>query len=112
MNMSSVIANDGILKSPNLIYGFADENGEVSPADYAGRDVRVLSKSTARKIHEYMCETANSGTGVLASPILYGAGVKTSSAQTGIVKDGKNVLHTWVPVSFRQTIRSILSAYW
>ena len=96
MNMSSVIANDGILKSPNLIYGFADENGEVSPADYAGRDVRVLSKSTAGKIHEYMCETANSGTGVLASPILYGAGVKTSSAQTGIVKDGKNVLHTWV----------------
>ena len=96
MNMASIIANDGVLISPRLIHGFADENGEVEPADSMGRDVRVLSRSTARKIREYMCETTKSGTGVLASPILYGAGVKTSSAQTGIVKDGKNILHTWV----------------
>ena len=59
MNMASIIANDGVLKSPRLIHGFADENGEVEPADSMGRDVRVLSRSTARKIREYMCETTN-----------------------------------------------------
>ena len=36
------------------------------------------------------------GTGVNAAPVAYGAGAKTSTAETGIYSDGVQVYHTWV----------------
>lgn len=97
MNMASVIANGGVLNTPILIDGFVSQDGQRQVIE-SSEGTRIISQNTADIIREMMIYStvSVSGTGVKARPVQYGAGVKTSSAQTGIIKDGNNVLHTWV----------------
>lgn len=48
------------------------------------------------RIREMMVVSTLSGSGTPAVSSVYHSAVKTSSAETGIYEDGKQVLHTWV----------------
>ena len=43
-----------------------------------------------------MAASTQGGSGTPAAASVYHSAVKTSSAETGIVEDGKPILHTWV----------------
>lgn len=103
MNMSSVIANDGILKSPNLIYGFADENGEVSPADYAGRDVRVCQSPQPGKSMNICVKLPIPALAFSLAHPLWRRRQNLQRADRHCERRKECSAHMGSPVSFRQT---------
>ncbi len=94
-NMTNIIASGGIYYEPKLIIGFTSDGKSLS-SSHRTVSRRVLSKQTAEEICDLMEYTVLYGTGVNAAPVAYGAGAKTSTAETGIYKNGTQVYHTWV----------------
>lgn len=93
--MTNVIANKGYYITPKVVLGTTD-NGENINSMVKPIKQQIISVSTADKIKKLMINTTEQGTGVLAMPCLYGAGTKTSTAETGIYENGKEIYHTWV----------------
>jgi penicillin-binding protein 2 len=92
----SVVAGDGTLKTPYLVKGFLDEKGVITSYDKTLISNQVITSQTANRIKGLMISTALNGTGLRANPDRGGAGVKTATAQTGIKKDGKDVIQAWI----------------
>ncbi len=84
LQIASTVANKGIRPSLSII------------KDEKTQEVSVLSPDTAGQLAQWMAMATRYGTGVKASTVHYSAAVKTSSAETGIYQNGKQVLHTWV----------------
>ncbi|MCH5316356.1 MAG: penicillin-binding protein 2 [Eubacterium sp.] len=89
----ATIANGGKYISPNVLFGEANGYGEVTrfPAHAAKR---IISEKTAETLQEYMRYVVTNGTGSAAEYDNNSAG-KTSTAQSGIFVDGKEILNTW-----------------
>lgn len=92
----SVVAYDGSLRTPYLVKGICDENMTVSDINLSKNPVQVISQNTAQKIRELMIYTATNGTGFRANPDRGGAGIKTATAQTGIMKNGQLITQGWI----------------
>lgn len=95
-NMASVIANGGILNNVTLIKAIVNDQGERIRNISIPTWSRVISKETASALQGMMLLTVQSGTGKWADIGGHGGSAgKTGSAETGWVKDNRNILHAW-----------------
>lgn len=89
----ATIANGGNYIPPNVLLGEMNDNGDVS--DYSRNASRkIISEKSAQTLCEYMRYVVTNGTGSAAEYENNSAG-KTSTAQSGIYIDGREVLNTW-----------------
>ena len=91
--MTSVIANGGLMPQPTAYKGLylnkKIKEGEEGVAE------RIISEEYADLLLEYCIETVETGTATAAKPGIGKAGGKTSSAETGIISDGKEQLNVY-----------------
>lgn len=91
----SAIASGGYYREPVLIEGLVDDSGSLYDVSEQQAPAKILSDSAAGILKEYMINTVESGTGTAAKPESGGAGGKTATAETGWIKDGREVYQTW-----------------
>lgn len=92
--MVSAIANGGMLPTARLVKGIYAPGG--MQTDYPGAvPDRVISQQIADTVKGFMIKTVNQGTGMPAKPVYGGAGGKTSTAETGWIKNGKAINQAW-----------------
>ncbi len=95
-NMTSVIANGGILNQVSLVKGIVNDKGECIRNISLPKWNRIISKETAAALQGMMLLTVQSGTGKWADIKGHGGSAgKTGSAETGWVKENRNILHAW-----------------
>ncbi len=95
-NMTAVIANGGLLNRVSLIESIVNNKGDRIRNFRTPSWERVISKETAASLQGMMLLTVQSGTGGLANIKGHGGSAgKTGSAETGWVKDNRNILHAW-----------------
>lgn len=89
------IANGGNSVVPRLIIGTTPDGAAITDVTKTYSSNRILSEKTAQTVKDLMIGVIENGSGRTAKPIRGGAGGKTSSAQTGIMKDGVEEVHAW-----------------
>ena len=95
LTLYSAIAGDGGYYTPSLIKGFVKDNKLVEETPKTEK-INLMSKNTAEILRESLRGVLDeNGTGAIAKPKTVSAAGKTSTAETGIVKDGKRVVNTW-----------------
>ncbi len=95
-NMTSVIANGGILNKVSLVKGIVNDKGELIRNTSLPSWTRIISKETAAALQGMMLLTVQSGTGKWADIKGHGGSAgKTGSAETGWIKDNRSILHAW-----------------
>ena len=87
------LSGSGIYTEPLLVSATVDNNDSVQNLPY-NTSKRVLSEETCKTLCEYMRYVVTNGTGSAAD---YNdlSGGKTSTAQSGIYINGREVLNTW-----------------
>jgi penicillin-binding protein 2 len=93
--MMSAVVNDGKLPTSRLVKGVVDENKHFISQNNTAVPQRVFSSNTAQQIQQFLIQTVDVGTGTPAKPTVGGAGGKTSTAQSGWLKDGKIINEAW-----------------
>ena len=89
----ATIANGGDYIPPNVLIGELSDSG--NRTDFSRNAPRkVISEKTAKTLREFMRYVVTNGTGAPAEYENNSAG-KTSTAQSGIYIDGKEILNTW-----------------
>lgn len=91
--MTAAIANDGVMNTPALIKGIADESGSIKYSPVTAGE-RVISCTAARTLKEFMVQTVRAENS-MSKPNRTTAGGKTSTAQTGNFEDGKEIMNCW-----------------
>ncbi len=92
--MTAAIANGGTLLPINAYKGlYLNEKIKEPEEKIAGK--KILSEEIAKIIQGFCIETVETGTGTAAKPSIGLAGGKTSSAETGIIKNGKEQLNVY-----------------
>lgn len=92
----NTIASGGVYATPKLIAGEVDENKRLSPlSPVTDKEVRVMSVSTAKMLQRYLETAAQEGTGRAGAVTEGVCGIKTGTAQTGVMEDGEELLHFW-----------------
>ncbi len=95
LSLYSAIASDGSYTPLSLIRGRV-EGAKLCDELPKNARVRLMSEKTAKTLREYLLGVLDEGgTGHIAKPKYVSAAGKTSTAQTGIIKDGKRVVNTW-----------------
>ena len=95
-NMTAVIANGGILNKVSLVDSIVNDKGEKIRNIASPSWKRIISKETAASLQGMMLLTVQSGTGELANVRGYGGSAgKTGSAETGWIKDNREIHHAW-----------------
>lgn len=95
-NMAAVIANGGILNKVTLVESVVNDRGEKIRSIKDSEWKRAISKETAAALQGMMLMTVESGTGRWADIGGHGGSAgKTGSAETGWVKDNRDILHAW-----------------
>ena len=91
----SSLVNGGAAVMPKLVRGFTDDGFTLlgQPPEFA--ENRIISETTSNTIKSLMISVVEDGSGRTAKPGRGGAGGKTSSAQTGQIIDGTEVVHAW-----------------
>ena len=91
----SAIANGGVYHTPVLMNAILGENNEVIQRLQPDDGVRVISTETAERLNEILRGVVTNGTAKLGfTEKARGCG-KTATAQSGWIKDGREILHTW-----------------
>ena len=93
--MLSAVVNDGKLPTPRLVKGIVGENKQFISQNNTIAPQSVFSSNTSQQIRRFLIQTVDSGTGTPARPSIGGAGGKTSTAQSGWLKDGKIINQAW-----------------
>lgn len=95
LNLYCAIAGDGSYCPPSLIKGEI-RNGEAESFSEQNARVRLMSERTAKMLKKQLLGVlGNGGTGTIAKPKTVTAAGKTSTAQTGMIKNGERVVNTW-----------------
>lgn len=95
-NLVSVIANGGILNRVSVIDCIVNDRGERIRNIKSPAWERVLKKETAETLQKMMMMTVEDGTGRLANIQGFGGSAgKTGSAETGWIRNDRDVLHAW-----------------
>lgn len=91
----SAIANGGVYHTPVFMNAILGENQEVIQRLVPDEGVRVISKDTAKRLDKILRGVVENGTAKLGfTEKARGCG-KTATAQSGWIKDGREILHTW-----------------
>ncbi len=96
LEIGSILANGGVGRPVHVFEGILDESGKSTSLLSKKSSLRVISEGTAMQIRDMMVASTQGGSGTPAAASVYHSAVKTSSAETGIYENGKQVLHTWV----------------
>lgn len=91
--MYCAIVNNGKYYMPSIIDGVS-QNGVYTPYETLPPTL-AIEKETANTLKEYLKNTLKEGTGSAAYNEGISAGGKTGTAQTGWIKDGRNILNGW-----------------
>ena len=92
----NTIASKGIYSSPKLVKGLTDESMRILKKENSElNNERIISENTAKKLKSHMKASIDYGTSEKGKPEKSEAGAKTSTAQTGIIEDGKKVEQSW-----------------
>lgn len=92
--MTAIVANDGVLAQPNLYKGIY-LNGTLKKRIEQSESKQIISNDHAKMLREFCVETIEKGTGKEAKPTIGSAGGKTSSAETGIIQEGREQLNVY-----------------
>ncbi len=95
LGLTQIIANGGVKAPLHVVKGRLEDGVFHTDAVAAAKKSRLLSKETADFIADCMRGVTASGTGKKASPSC-GAGVKTSTAETGIAVNGGTAVQSWI----------------
>ncbi len=91
----SAIANGGVYHTPVLMKAILGDNKEPIQKLQTDDGVRVLSKQTTQKLDTILSGVVKNGTAKLGNSDRYDGRGKTATAQSGTLKNGREVLHTW-----------------
>lgn len=103
IGVMNAIAAEGIYKTPKLIRGFLSSGmqfTEYTELTKNQRDERIISKNTANILKKCMQSAIEHGTAQRGKPEKAEAAAKTSTAQTGIVENGRRVEQSWIAGMF------------
>ncbi len=90
----AAIANNGAMPDCTVYEYLVDYNGNKFSL-HEPETVQVMKSATAESLRFFMREAVISGTGKPGASEYISSGAKTGTAQTGIVRDGKNILQAW-----------------
>lgn len=91
----SAIANGGVYHTPVLMSAILGENREAIQRLQPDEGVRVMSKKTSEQLDKILRGVVENGTAKQGfTEKARGCG-KTATAQSGWIKDGREILHTW-----------------
>ncbi len=96
--MINAIASDGVYTYPKLVKGLANENMKFSKYDLNDKldtKEKILSSYVASELKSFMKASVEYGTGLKGKPQMVEVGAKTSTAQTGIIENGKRIEQSW-----------------
>ncbi len=94
--MMNCVASGGVYSTPKLITGLVDGERNLTPfSPVTDRQVEVMRPSTARTLQAYLKSAAQNGTGRPGAAEGLTVGIKTGTAQTGVYRDGEELLHFW-----------------
>ena len=94
--MMNCVASGGVYSTPKLITGLVDGERNLTPfSPVTDRQVEVMWPSTARTLQAYLKSAAQNGTGRPGAAEGLTVGIKTGTAQTGVYRDGEELLHFW-----------------
>lgn len=88
-------ANGGYYRQPYILKEMVDEKGNVIAYYKNEINNKVLPDYVCEKIGEMLQLTVSDGSGKLAKPMCYDAAGKTATAETGWIKNGEQIYHTW-----------------
>ncbi len=94
-NMVCIIANGGIRKDVNVVSHVVGENGKISQVFRKNGESRVINGYIASLVGEAMRQAVTDGTAKTLSNLSTAIAGKTGTAETGWVKDGRNLVHGW-----------------
>ncbi|BED92226.1 MAG: penicillin-binding protein 2 [Candidatus Improbicoccus pseudotrichonymphae] len=90
----NAIASGGYYSPPRIVLGIIDENMKYNPEIFE-KSIKCFEKETINSLKDYMLASMEYGTSAKGQPENYDAAAKTSTAQTGIFKDGKRISQFW-----------------
>ena len=94
--MLNAVASGGQYTAPQLLEGLVSQTGELRPLSSAApQQAQVMQPSTARALQQALRTAAQEGTGQAAAPEGAAVGIKTGTAQTGVLENGEELLHFW-----------------
>ena len=94
--MMNTIVSGGTYTSPKLILGLVDEGKELTNlTSSADRKVQVMGVKTANTLRKMLTNAAQEGTGKAGAPEGRVSGIKTGTAQTGVMEGEEELLHFW-----------------
>lgn len=94
--MMNTIVSDGVYHSPRLIAGVVSHDKTVTEHHaVTEKTEQVLQPQTAKTLQSFLENTVTDGTAARGKPQYATAGAKTGTAQTGVYKDGEELLHFW-----------------
>lgn len=91
----SAVANDGLIPSLSLVEGLTDEKGEMFMTSEGFDPIRIMSSKTSKTLQSMLTSPLIYGTAKAAQPRFVTAAGKTATAETGIIRDGKQICQTW-----------------
>ena len=93
MNAVMICAATGYFKEPALVQKLVSDGKEEYPE--RGEIKKVLSPYTVAALRSMLESCVNNGTGYRVKNETVPCGGKTATAQSGQIKDGKEVIHSW-----------------
>lgn len=94
-SLTNTIASGGIYTALSLVEGTIGADGKWKVQDSDTGPCRVMKSTTALCLQAFMKESVHTGTAAHGAPAFGGAGAKTGTAQTGIFREGEEVLELW-----------------
>ena len=91
----NTIASNGEYTEPTLVEGLIDQGFSFVKKIKKEKGEKIVSESAIKEIKEGMLMCTEAGTGILGKPNNIKVCAKTSTAQTGIIKDGRSILQGW-----------------
>lgn len=89
-------ANGGYYREPYILKEIVDKNGNATAYYKNEINNKVLTDKACSEIVSMLKETVESGSGMLAKPMGFGAAGKTATAETGLLdENGEKTVHTW-----------------
>ena len=92
-SLYEAVAGDGTYHAPSLVEGKVTA-GQIEAGDVPA-PTRVMKEGTAATIRQGLIGVVESGTGAAARPEAGGAGGKTATAETGWIREGREVAQAW-----------------
>lgn len=92
----NTIASGGVYSNPKLVKGLTGEDMKITKKSISeSKKERIISEATAKKLKSHMKASMDYGTSERGKPEKTEAAAKTSTAQTGIIEDGKKIEQSW-----------------